>query len=171
MNIIQQIDKYLNVESLRSRELFSRFDLLVKQEEWYYVNAHPAPAGVTPVQGPRKAWRWNASMARAAGVSEADIASATGDKAVAQMAEARAAAQPAMPAATPVDGAVDDVFEDWETFTATHRKVTSKELSIIKAQLKAAGLGDGKDSGTVFTEALAKVNEKGEITHATTMDG
>ena len=172
MNIIQQIDKYLNVESLRSRELFSRFDLLVKQEEWYYVNAHPAPKGVTPVQGPRKAWRWNASMARAAGVSEADIASATGDKAVAQMAEARAAAQPAMPEATPVDGAsVDDVFEDWKTFTATHRRVTSKEVAGIRAQQKAAGLGDGTVAGTIFPEAIAQVNDKGEITQATTMDG
>jgi len=111
MNIIQQIDEYLSIEALRSRELFSRFDLLVKQEEWYYVNAHPAPAGVTAVQGPRGAWRWNASMARAAGVSEADIASATGDKTMSQMAEARAAAQPTIPEATPVDGAaVDDVY-------------------------------------------------------------
>jgi len=171
MNIIQQIDEYLSIEALRSRELFSRFDLLVKQEKWYYTSNQPAPPGVPVVEGERGGRKWNASMARAAGVSEADIASYSGDKSVVQMAEARAAAQPAIPESTPIDSASDDVFEDWQTFTATHRRVTSKELSIIKAQLKAAGLGDGTNEGTVFTEAIAQVNKEGKMTHATTMDG
>ena len=38
MNIIQQIDEYLSIEALRSRELFSRFDLLVKQETVSYTH-------------------------------------------------------------------------------------------------------------------------------------
>ena len=170
MNIIQQIDKYLNVESLRSRELFSRFDLLVKQEKWYYTSNQPAPPGVPVVEGERGGKKWNASMARAAGVSEADIASYSGDKSVVQMAEARAAAQPAIPESTPIDSASDDVFEDWQTFTATHRRITNKEKNEILAQQKAAG-HPGTALTTPFPEPVAVVNKEGKVTHATTMDG
>ena len=95
------------------------------------------------------------------------------------MAEARAASQPAIPEATPIDSTDDDVFEDWETFTATHKRITSAESKAILAQQKAAGVGavpgspipNGKADKTSFPEPVAVVNKEGKITHATTMDG
>ena len=171
MSIVDSIEDFLGIESLRSGELFSRFALLSKAEEWYYVRTHPAPPGVTSVQGPRKAWRWNASMARQAGVSEADIASHTKDKSAQALAEARPFADVVRAERTPVDSDPEDTFEDWETFIATHRRVTSEEESQIRAQQKAAGLGDGKVGGTIYPEPIAKVNKEGTIVSATTMDG
>ena len=94
MNIVKDIEAFLSSEALRSRELFSRFALLHKQEEWYYVGTHPAPPGVTPVQGPRRAWRWNATLARRQGATEESIAAAVKGK-TAEQATAQAVAQAA----------------------------------------------------------------------------
>ena len=80
-------------------------------------------------------------------------------------------ASPEAPETSAVDGHGGETFEDWKTFTASHKRVTSDEVSAIIAQQQAAGRGLGTVKETVFPEAIAKVNDKGEITAATTLDG
>jgi len=64
-NILQVIEDLL--------DLIKQDVAPASQDQWYYVRNHPAPSGVTPVQGPRKAWRWNPAMARAAGLDDDEI--------------------------------------------------------------------------------------------------
>ena len=176
MNIVKDIEAFLSSEALRSRELFSRFALLHKQEEWYYVGTHPAPPGVTPVQGPRRAWRWNATLARRQGATEESIAAAVKGK-TAEQATAQAVAIP-VSEATPVDAELSD-FVGWEEWAKGLPQVSGAELKPILRQQQAIGMGNGKESGTVFASPFAKIRktkdssgkEITQIVSVTTADG
>ena len=183
MNItdfIHAIDTYIEKQELsallHSDSPFAKF-LLLKDEKWYYVRNHPAPEGVTPQQGPQGGWRWNAAMARGAGLTEGQIAEHIGSS---ENANAKATSDVGITAQADIAEEEPDIttselnlddFVSWEEWSQGFKEISSDELKLLTRQQSIIGMGDGTASKTKYPFSFAVKNDEGKITQVTSADG